>query len=120
MRYWTHKGRIGEGRDDSVHWDAYGEAARTMPRAKTQWTHKHFSGFEANNYMLHKFGEQNDPICPQCDQIERYDHILRCKAIQAETTYTKAERNYEAWLGTTMETTVAQAIIEIMKATREG
>lgn len=119
MAYWTKKGRINEGEGHQINWDAYGKAAQSMPRAKTQWTHKHFSGFEANNYMLHKFGERNNPICPQCNQVEQYDHIIRCKALQAERTFTKAERHYAEWLEETTDTSISQAITEILQATRE-
>ena len=120
MDYWKRKGRINDNQGQHIDWSAYGDSAESMPRSKTQWTHKHFSGFEATNYMLHKFGERNDPICPQCDQIERHDHVLRCASAQATTTYQKAEENYEGWLERTTDTNVCQAIIETMRATREG
>lgn len=120
IAYWKRKGRINKGQDQEIDWEAYGKAAKMMPRAKTQWTHKHFLGFEANNYMLHKFGKRNDPICPQCDQVERYNHTLRCTAIQAKKTYKKVQQSYADWLENTTDPYIGQAIIKVLQATREG
>ena len=46
--------------------------------------------------------------------------MLRCASAQATKTYQKAEENYEGWLERTTDTNVGQAIIKMMRATREG
>ena len=81
--YWIKKGRIHKDYTEEVDWSLYQETIRIMPRTKAQWTIKHFSGFEATNYMLHRFGDRKDPICPQCNEIEKHTHIVCCKAPSA-------------------------------------
>ena len=118
ITYWKRKGRILNDTEDEVDWNLYEETIKITPRSKTQWTYKHFSGFEGNNYMLHKFGDRDSPRCPMCEEIEKHTHIVQCKATQAADTYEKLTREYSRWLHDTTSTSLAQAIIAIVEAYR--
>ena len=118
--YWKKKGRILENTEDNIDWPLYAEATKITPRSKRQWTHKHFSGFEGTNYMLHKCGERDDPTCPMCDQIEKHTHILQCQAPPATATYDKLSNEYYGWLHRTTTPSMAEAILEILEAYRHN
>ena len=116
--YWARKQRTLPGAGEEVDWELYGEAIKITPRAKQQWTHKHFCGFEANNYMLKKYGERTDDKCPRCDEIETHTHIVQCQSPGAQKAFDASMGNYGAWLTSTSSPAMAQAILEFMHAYR--
>ena len=120
IRYWEKKGRIPRGVEDQIDWALYAEASKITPRSKQQWTHKHFTGFEGTNYMLHKCGERNEPFCPMCDKVEKHTHILQCQATPATETYEKITKDYHGWLHSTTTPSMAEAILEIIEAYRHN
>ena len=117
-KYWVKKGRILPRQVEKVDWSLYGETVKMTQAAKTQWTYKHFSGFEGTNYMLHKWGDRLDAKCPRCDKIEKHTHILRCQAPEAENTFQSLLSHYHQWLLHTTSTWLAAAIIETVEAYR--
>ena len=117
-RYWVGKGRIAESTMDRVDWNLYEATIRITPWSKIQWTQKHFSGFEATNYMLHKFGERMDDRCPRCDTVERHTHILQCKEKDATVHYDKLRTAYDSWLQQTTSNWIREAVLEQLDAYR--
>ena len=117
--YWKGKGRIAEGAMEKVDWGLYKATIRITPWSKIQWTHKHFSGFEATNYMLHKYGERMDDKCPRCDAVERHTHILQCKDDDATTTFDKLRSTYDTWLQRTTSDWIRMAVLEQVDAYRQ-
>ena len=114
--YWIKKGRIQEDHINEVDWSLYQETIKIMTQSKAQWTIKHFSGFETMNYMLHKFGDRNDPICPICKEIEKHTHIVRCKAPGATQEFKEVTKSLVAWLQGTTSRSKVQAITKILDA----
>ena len=118
--YWEKKGRILPNQSDHIDWEAYQDTIRITPRSKPQWTHKHFCGFEATNYMLHKFGERLTPACPQCEEDEKHTHILQCKSEHQTQAFAGIIDGYTTWVARSATPSMTAAIHEMMEAYRDG
>ena len=119
VKYWESKGRLEAGQGDSVSWTHQNGAHKTMPRARQQWTRKHFCGFEGTNYMLAKRGERTSAQCPSCAEVETHRHILKCQSDRATKAYRNIERKFEYWLKKTTSDELREALMAHLGAYRE-
>ena len=118
-RYWEAKERLEVGQSENVSWTHQNGAQKLMPRARQQWTRKHFCGFEGTNYMLAKRGERTSDKCPSCAEIETHRHILRCQCDRATKAYRNIERDFEYWLKHTTSDEIREAVMAHLVAYRE-
>ena len=105
---------------DEVDWGLYEATICITPWTKIQWTHKHFSGFEATNHMLHKYGERLDNKCPACGEIERHTHVVQCTAPEATQKFEQLRNPYAEWLQRKTSHWMCTAILEQIDAYRDN
>ena len=119
-KYWKRRFNLTSQQINDIDWSIFKRAQMASTQAKRIWRSKHMQniGPTANNMYRRKHRDNN--ICPQCDQIEDYLHILCCQGPGTQDVIDRDLEDIHEWMEKLSTTSFRQAIELLICAARDN
>jgi hypothetical protein len=102
LEHWRQRRKIPHNLIHSIDWEAGQHAIKQLGLNRSLWVPKWLAGFAPVGKVLQRNKIQDHAECPRCSEYETTQHVLLCKAPNAQRQWDASIANLATWMSKAM------------------